>query len=302
MTPRRRTIIIVAGLLGACAFAGFALLAEHLGYLGGRKAPYPIHPVTEEQYLSNLREANTSLLLSGFGSSGTLEGRFYRMLANASLLRFDEALDDAQFLLESDPSLILPSYALIGQRGQLFTELGQDADARADADTLLATSGDDAWGLMYATMIYIALEDYGPATSAMTQHRKLEPADAFGALVTYVAMGHAHGESAAQGVLMAYALQNNTDAWPGPVIQSLLGNLSEQEALDAGVAPASDYDTQRNLCEAYYYLGERRLMAGDTEGAAQFFTKAVETGITDYIEYYLALRQLENIGRPFPTR
>src|SRR4030066_195218 len=49
----------------------------------------------------------------------------------------------------------------------------------------------------------------------------------------------------------------------------------------------------RRLCEAYYYLGEYRLMKGDRQGAEEFFRKSIETGIRYFSEHHSSQAMLK---------
>ncbi len=51
--------------------------------------------------------------------------------------------------------------------------------------------------------------------------------------------------------------------------------------------------TRELLCEAYYYLGEYRLMKGNRNGAREFFRKSIETNVYHFTEYHSSQAMLK---------
>jgi len=71
----------------------------------------------------------------------------------------------------------------------------------------------------------------------------------------------------------------------------LLGEITPDEMLAA--AWSFDRKTEvMNLCEAYFFLGHYRLLAGDREGARRAFQSAIATGVKHYLEYASAKIEL----------
>lgn len=69
------------------------------------------------------------------------------------------------------------------------------------------------------------------------------------------------------------------DLWPGIVVKYYLGldGTTEKKVLDQARHEDDDVSVTAKLCEAYYYLGEARLLQGDGKGAAAFFEKSAAT-------------------------
>ena len=55
----------------------------------------------------------------------------------------------------------------------------------------------------------------------------------------------------------------------------------------------NEKEIKGRLCEAYYYLGEYRLMKGDRQGAEEFFRKSIETGIRYFSEHHSSQAMLK---------
>jgi lipoprotein NlpI len=83
--------------------------------------------------------------------------------------------------------------------------------------------------------------------------------------------------------------------WPGPVVALYLGNGTPEEVLLSARNP--DPQKQREQqCEAYYYLGQHALIRGDRTEAIRLFRAAVESQVTDFVEYYAARVELKRLA------
>jgi len=52
-------------------------------------------------------------------------------------------------------------------------------------------------------------------------------------------------------------------------------------------------DSLRRRCEGEFFIGIRRLAAGDRSGAVEHFRRSVDTGVFDFLEYNWSRRFLE---------
>jgi hypothetical protein len=71
----------------------------------------------------------------------------------------------------------------------------------------------------------------------------------------------------------------------------------------AGLIPESEYFSDdvpaepERECEANFYAGTRRLIAGDESVARDFFARSVATGVEKLRQYQTAKRELEILDR-----
>jgi lipoprotein NlpI len=84
--------------------------------------------------------------------------------------------------------------------------------------------------------------------------------------------------------------------WAPKLAKFLLGQVTEDE-LFATAKAADPKELNRQLCEAWYYAGEKRWLAGDRESAAQDFRKCLQTERKDFEEYAFAKAELKALGR-----
>jgi lipoprotein NlpI len=87
----------------------------------------------------------------------------------------------------------------------------------------------------------------------------------------------------------------SADSMVTKIGEFLLGQISESDLIAASASPIPVKD-QGQRCEAWYFIGMRRLEAGDRETAAADLQKCVETQKTDYCEYILAQEQLKTLS------
>ena len=84
------------------------------------------------------------------------------------------------------------------------------------------------------------------------------------------------------------------ESWPGPIARFMLGKQTEYELLKA----AEHKDKNRELpqlCEAYFFIGQRYLQRNDKKRALEFFEKSIDTDIKMYREYGYANIEAERL-------
>jgi lipoprotein NlpI len=69
--------------------------------------------------------------------------------------------------------------------------------------------------------------------------------------------------------------------WPRPVIDFALGKSSADALVAAAKATKNPAES---LCEAYFYIGEKYSVDGDAAHAAQYWRKAVDQGVVEFVE------------------
>ena len=86
------------------------------------------------------------------------------------------------------------------------------------------------------------------------------------------------------------------DGLPGTLVAAFAGEADEQDVL--AQAKSSDPQKQReNECIAFFFLGQSRLIAGDSQGAADYFRKTLATGVVNFRQYAAAKIELDRMGK-----
>lgn len=86
--------------------------------------------------------------------------------------------------------------------------------------------------------------------------------------------------------------RGNTADWFSTVAADLLGGISDADLLAAAKSPDRKKESGQ-LCEAWFYIGMKKLMHGDQSGAQDSFNKSVATDEKNYTEYLFARAELK---------
>lgn len=213
------------------------------------------------------------------------------------------------------------------ERGINYDSLGRLDEARADFEASLRLAPDVPESLASAAVNAMARGDQARAVLLSSQVLKQRPADAAARDTrarAYYLMHHyaaarddfeellrdaaqvrrgyplimlALSASGAGGdgkqVLQPYLNGELPNEWPRPMIDWMGGRLDDAAVLSA--ARAGEH-VGENLCEAYFYMGERHLANGDAVLARDYFQKAQAQGITEYFEHFASGLELLRMG------
>jgi tetratricopeptide (TPR) repeat protein len=260
-------------------------------------------------YAGALADANTAVRL-------THEREWRPLLARAEVQhtfgKTAEALADYSAALALDADNFETRYA----RADLQVDLGQPEEARADLLRLLESLPEDPrfhfrlaaaeFGLTHwdaarkslsqaehfgippadtARLWGMVLFAQGDFDGAATKLRAADPAhNAYAQILLHLALRRS-GKTAPE---LKAALPAMEDKWASLVGYFLIGELKESELLATAEGKADPVKKRGQSCEAYYYVGQMRLLAGDRIAAKALFQQAIATGAKDYNEYTLA--------------
>lgn len=92
-----------------------------------------------------------------------------------------------------------------------------------------------------------------------------------------------------------YVASQKVDEWIREISSYYLGGQKGELQIieQAQQARKNQKEVKERLCEAYYYLGEYRLMKGDRNGAGEFFRKSIETRLYHFTEYHSSQAMLK---------
>ena len=187
-----------------------------------------------------------------------------------------------------------PDYALaFKNRGNAHAAAGfleraiADYDAAIDSDPDLAAAYNNRANAKYLLGRFVAAAgDYEAAL-------EIDPFDTYSMLWLYLARRHA-GEDGRRALADRLA-GADPDRWPVVVARHYLDAASAADVL--AEIDHSDPDAAREReCEADFYLGAGRQLAGDREAAQRLFRDALATGVTRFVEYMGAKAALERMA------
>jgi TPR repeat protein len=165
-----------------------------------------------------------------------------------------------------------------------------DYDKAVELSTKLITDNGSHWLPRYTRgMSLFDLGRFAEAEPDLEQLCALRPEWVYCELWLYAARERA-GKDGDAG-LQAAAKNVDLTHWPGPVVTFFLGNKGEAQLLREAKSPDRQKELEQ-LCEAYFYVGQKLLTRGNPTKAMAMFQKAVDTGITNFVEYASARAEL----------
>jgi lipoprotein NlpI/transglutaminase-like putative cysteine protease len=86
-----------------------------------------------------------------------------------------------------------------------------------------------------------------------------------------------------------YPAANWPTDWPRPLLDAVFGRATVAAASDAAKASKTPLEAQT---EAFFYLGEKAALEGDTAKAREQWKRAVDLGVVEFVEYSSARQRL----------
>jgi len=83
--------------------------------------------------------------------------------------------------------------------------------------------------------------------------------------------------------------------WPGPIASYLLGATSEEALLKGAKAASNATDVPPRLCEAWFFIAQKNLIAGNADRGRQALLEAIDTKVEPYVEYRFSKIELERL-------
>lgn len=180
-------------------------------------------------------------------------------------------------------------------RGNLKKDKGDLDGAIADYTEAIKLKPDDVDSYNHRGYLRYALHNFRDALADFRKAAELNSADNYVPLQVWLIRTQLGETEAATKELKTYLASRTTDKpddWLPKIGRFLAGELAELEFLAAAKNPDPKTEVGQ-LCEAYFYAGSKRLLAGDKTTATDYFRKAVATNKQDYTEYTRAIAELK---------
>jgi tetratricopeptide (TPR) repeat protein len=291
------------------AYDNRGLVKATLGQIDAAIADYDraiaLHPTEEKAFFGRGRarvfQRDPAAALADFDRALQLnpkDGMAYgaRSETKVTLGDLDGAKADAERAVT-----LQPSATTWNARSWVKRADGDLAGALADLNQAIDIAPKFARSYVSRGHVEFMLGQWGDALADLRHFCELThpPAQDYPRFYIWLTRAHLGETEAATSELASFWNQRKVtkpDAWTSTIAEFLLGQISEDQLLVAAKSP--DAKKQRcQMCEAWYYSAEKKLLAGDRESAAHDFQQCVETEERDYIEYGLAKAELKQLGR-----
>jgi lipoprotein NlpI/transglutaminase-like putative cysteine protease len=213
--------------------------------------------------------------------------------AQANLGRQEEALQDVNNAVR-----IAPNAVSLSCRAETYNRFGQFEKSIADHTDAIAL-GSATNGLVfrargisrvYAGHLAEANADFAKATELSDKETRI-----YSEMWLVATSGQLHKPIPAE--LAARAAAEAGGEWPRAGLAMLIGKLSPDDMLKSLEKKQGD-ERQMALAEAYFYLGQYYLLAGDRAKAQESFEKTRSLGVINYLEHTSAEFELERLKKP----
>jgi lipoprotein NlpI len=205
----------------------------------------------------------------------------------------DGALGDFDEVIKLDPKYALAYY----NRGHVFYFKGNLDGAVNDLDEALRLDPNSSLCHYIRGLIWHAQEHREEALADFQKSSGLNfPYAAFWNWITETEMGRRG--AAAEDLLNALkspAMFKPGD-WPSQIGNFLLDKITENQLMLQAKA-GTEAESQKRLCQAWFYSGILKHFTGDNKGAQDCFLKAIATGSTSSEEFVEANRAVAELQK-----
>lgn len=161
--------------------------------------------------------------------------------------------------------------AALDDRGDAYLAQGQNARALADFGEATRIQPDDPDAFQSKGRAEFYLGQWNDAVTDFQKSLSLDPSNPYAFIWLHLANARA-GENDA-GRLEQQASQLHVAAWPGPIVDLLLGKLKPELAIAFASDPDAD-KTASQRCEAEFYAGEYILTQPEKAAASDHLQEA----------------------------
>jgi lipoprotein NlpI/transglutaminase-like putative cysteine protease len=169
---------------------------------------------------------------------------------------------------------------------------GRATEARQMATQVLARNDGDHDTRFTRAMAAVQQRDFGQARQDLERMLQDPSQVRLGYPVVWLSLLPA---SPGPGLdLQRLSDQQLASDWPRPLVDWALGRRSKDALLEAA---RSGKNVAEQLCETYFYLGERALSEGQLSQAQNYYRQAVDQHVVEFIEHAWAVQRLKTLGR-----
>ena len=211
-----------------------------------------------------------------------------RAVARNRLLQHAEALMDLSRAVDLDP--FNPLY--YEERATTYLKLREFKQADVDLEMALGLDSTRLGARREKGRLAFYLGDYQEAAHDLIRVARDAEGPAFVYSVIWLDLAIRRGKLERESRLGLAEQELHDGQWPAPLVQMYQGRLDPAGAIAAAAAP-DPRTALAQQCEAYFYAGQEYLIRHEPQQARAAFEAVIATGLTDFLEYDWAVRELE---------
>lgn len=211
-----------------------------------------------------------------------------RGAARTRLLQHAEAVMDLSRAVELDP--FNPLY--YEDRASTYLKLREFKHANLDLEMALGLDSNLLAAQREKGRLAFYRGDYLQAALDLTRLAREAEGQTFVYSVLWLELAIRRGSLPRQSRLGLAEQELHDGQWPAPLVQMYQGRLDPAAAI-AAAAATDPRVALAQQCEAYFYAGQEYLIRHEPQQARAAFEAALATGMTDFLEYDWAARELE---------
>ena len=236
----------------------------------------------KKEYAKAIKECSRHLSEDGWNKSITYNnrGNAYKAMGDLthSISDYDKAIE------------LNPGYAnAFNNRGNSYYALGDLERAMSDFNKAVLFDPKLSNAYTNRGMVHQIKGDFEHAISDYEIALALSPDDEYLYISVIIASKMISEDRYKRALkrLKKYIRWNNSAEWIRTLSKFYLemDGLDEKAILDEANNCKDTTEIKERLCEAYYYIAEKRFIEGNRKGAEEFYKKSLETNIYSFIEY-----------------
>ncbi len=265
-----------------------------------RSPDHPVYLIYYNRGLAYLKKGQYNRAIADFTSAIGLNprnDRFYQARASAyeSTKQYDKALGDWSKAVSIDPV----EYNYLN-RARLYRDMGRYQEAIADYGKVIRLDPEKPSGYWFRSAAYY---EEGAFSDSAGDYRQLieiiaktHPSVKLDLLYVRLLVSSAKLSKEAYdkdlAELRSYVTSHNVSSddekWWRTISKYYLGmdDLTETKLIEDARNGNDEKEVQRRLCDAYYSIGEKKLMEKDRKGAEEFFNKSAGMKVYSYSSRY----------------
>jgi lipoprotein NlpI len=246
----------------------------------------------EDQHNHAAAEADLTAAIQR--SPKLVSGYLYRAGIEEELKAYDAAITDYTSAIALKPFIT----DLRASRGTDFVNTGRYAEAETDFAFYTGIETDDSIGFFQLGFAQWAQGHFDKALASFNTSRELDAKTGYNVVWREIAEQEAN---ARDSTLRRDARKVEEGKWPAPIVDLFAGRTKSDDVL-AAAGKGEPGETDRQKCEAAFYVAEWNLEQKDTAGALPLFARAKDSCPDGFIEKIAAGIELSRLAQAGTSR